>query len=356
MVNRIGPAISVAAVILGWGGVAGAQNSKDCRYIKIAELPLKFEHNRPLVQVALNGRPAWFVIDTGADSSNMFGGAARTFGLSENTADGVKFYGIGGGQDAKLVIVSEFGLGAAKVKDVRLYSIGHAGSADFAGLLGRDFLGRLGDIEFDLAAGVLRFWKADRCGNRSLAYWTTTPAVAELRHDDIEAPYMVKMRINGKPVDAELDSGAGTTTITPGVANQAGVPPEKYESQVRYLHGIGEGKVAAQIATFDSVAVGEEEIRHTRLQVSDMFALNTEHHTGSILATHERMRDEPRMLLGADFLRSHRILIAASQHLLYFTYSGGPIFEVVGDAVKPKDAPQPAPTAPPTARTPAPVK
>jgi hypothetical protein len=63
------------------------------------------------------------------------------------------------------------------------------------------------------------------------------------------------------------------------------------------------------------------------------------------------MRDEPEMLLGADFLRSHRVLIAASQHLLYFTYSGGPVFEVVGDAVKPKDEP-PAPKAP----TPAPGK
>jgi predicted aspartyl protease len=308
------------------------------------------------VQVTLNGKPAWFVMDTGADASDMFGGAARAFGLSESTADGVKFYGIGGGQDAKLVIVSEFGLGAAKVKDVRLYSIGQSGSADFAGLLGRDFLGRLGDIEFDLAAGVMRFWRADRCGNRSLAYWTRTPALAELDHDDIEAPYIVKVRINGKPVDAELDSGAGTTTVTPSVARQAGVPPEKYQSEVRYLHGIGEGKVAAQIASFDSVAVGEEEVKHTRLQVSDMFALNTEHHTGSILATHEPLRDEPRMLLGADFLRSHRVLIAASQRLLYFTYSGGPIFEVVGDAVKPNDAPPPAQPAPSPAGPAAPVR
>ena len=32
------------------------------------------------------------------------------------------------------------------------------------------------------------------------------------------------------------------------------------------------------------------------------------------------------MLLGYDFLRSHRVLVAHSQHRIYFTYSGGPVF------------------------------
>jgi hypothetical protein len=32
------------------------------------------------------------------------------------------------------------------------------------------------------------------------------------------------------------------------------------------------------------------------------------------------------MLLGADFLRAHRTLVAHSQHRLYFTYVGGPVF------------------------------
>ena len=32
------------------------------------------------------------------------------------------------------------------------------------------------------------------------------------------------------------------------------------------------------------------------------------------------------MLLGADFLRSHRVLVAHSQRKIYFTYAGGPVF------------------------------
>ena len=34
------------------------------------------------------------------------------------------------------------------------------------------------------------------------------------------------------------------------------------------------------------------------------------------------------MLLGADFLRAHRVLIAHSQRKIYFTYAGGTVFPV----------------------------
>ena len=34
------------------------------------------------------------------------------------------------------------------------------------------------------------------------------------------------------------------------------------------------------------------------------------------------------MMLGADFLRSHRLLVAHSQRKVYFTYAGGPVFQL----------------------------
>lgn len=36
------------------------------------------------------------------------------------------------------------------------------------------------------------------------------------------------------------------------------------------------------------------------------------------------------MLLGADFLRTHRVLIFNSQRRIYFTYGGGTTFQGVG--------------------------
>ena len=40
----------------------------------------------------------------------------------------------------------------------------------------------------------------------------------------------------------------------------------------------------------------------------------------------------PRMVLGVDFLRAHRVYVARSQRKLYFTYTGGTVFPV--DATK----------------------
>jgi tetratricopeptide (TPR) repeat protein len=65
------------------------------------------------------------------------------------------------------------------------------------------------------------------------------------------------------------------------------------------------------IAPFDSFKVGDnEEIHHTRLRIGDLSAVDTD------------------MLLGADFFLSHRVYVASSQHRLYFTYNGGPVFNL----------------------------
>ena len=34
----------------------------------------------------------------------------------------------------------------------------------------------------------------------------------------------------------------------------------------------------------------------------------------------------PEMLIGADFVRSHRIYVALGQRKVYFSYLGGPVF------------------------------
>jgi hypothetical protein len=44
------------------------------------------------------------------------------------------------------------------------------------------------------------------------------------------------------------------------------------------------------------------------------------------------------MLLGADFLRAHRVYVAHSQRRMYFTYEGGPVFQPK-PAVQQKNAP-----------------
>jgi len=69
----------------------------------------------------------------------------------------------------------------------------------------------------------------------------------------------------------------------------------------------------------ESFKIGKEEIRNTQLRVIDQ--------AGPGLT--------PEMTIGADFFMSHRVFVANSQHQLYFTYNGGPVFRLDEPAPEP---------------------
>jgi tetratricopeptide (TPR) repeat protein len=76
------------------------------------------------------------------------------------------------------------------------------------------------------------------------------------------------------------------------------------------MGGIGPNMVPSYIAPLQSFKIGDEEIQHTRLRFAD-FQLG-----------------DADMLIGPDFFLSHRIYVANSQQKLYFTYNGGPVFNL----------------------------
>jgi tetratricopeptide (TPR) repeat protein len=66
------------------------------------------------------------------------------------------------------------------------------------------------------------------------------------------------------------------------------------------------------IAPFASFKIGDEEVKNTRLRIGALDFRNAD------------------MLIGPDFFLAHRIYVANSQHKLYFTYNGGPVFNLSG--------------------------
>ena len=93
--------------------------------------------------------------------------------------------------------------------------------------------------------------------------------------------------------------------------------------------GLGSDKAVIRVAALDSLALGGEVLQHPSLQVADLFAHNVRESTGHL--TGERI-EEPDMLLGLDFVRAHRLLVAPDQNMVYFTYVGGPVFAPIARA------------------------
>ncbi len=78
------------------------------------------------------------------------------------------------------------------------------------------------------------------------------------------------------------------------------------------------------IGQFESFAIGNERIRNPKIHFADLWKHMTYTRTGSRLST--SFAGNPDLLLGADFLRAHRVLVARSQRKMYFTYAGGTVF------------------------------
>ena len=105
----------------------------------------------------------------------------------------------------------------------------------------------------------------------------------------------------------------------------AGVTPDTPGAVLRGKYGgVGKDLVDSWIGPFASVAIGNTVIRDTRIYFADIYKGATD--KGGGLISRNVVQDQP-MLLGADFLNAHRVLIAHSQRKMYFTHLGGPVFD-----------------------------
>lgn len=295
--------------------------------IKIADLPVRLVRNKLIVDGAINGKKAGIVIDTGAAMTLMVRPAADRLGLERRDARGYRLFGIGGESKAEWVLIDDFRIGQASRKGWRMLVAGdYDFGEDVAVFLGEDFFEQV-DVEFDLAHSAVRLFQPKSCDGISLAYWTSE----EPREIAIEPIYgsspriFMTVQINGQPIKAMLDSGASESALTKADAARLGVTPETAGVvAVQSGRGLGPKKVDVWIAPFDSVVIGNEIINHVHLPFSDLYKDAIYTSTGSRLA--QNVSNEQPMLLGADFLRAHRVLVSHSQRKMYFTYLGGPVF------------------------------
>ena len=318
---KLGGVAAAVLALVAAGRAAAADVPGKCVMYQLGELKVEFRRNRPLLQGAVNGQPVVVLLDTGADRSILHRAKALALHLPLEDIPGMRMGGAGGVTQAQSAYLHELQIAGLKRSNFNMLVVGEGIAADFDILLGEDFLGRL-DIEFDLAHGLVRLLQPKNCADQDMPYWAKgayneAPIVSG--HNDRIG---VETKINGHPIRAILDSGAQTSVATPRAAAMAGVKLEAAEGKGR---GIGGLALTNQIGVLDSFSVGDETIRNTRLRFSDLFGATTFSGTGSLIAKHDV--DEPEMLLGADFLRSHRVLVSRARRMIYFTYEGGPVFD-----------------------------
>jgi tetratricopeptide (TPR) repeat protein/predicted aspartyl protease len=302
------------ALLLACNAALATQPDK-CQLTRLIELPLSIEGLRSTIPAKINGHDATFTLDSGAFWSTLTLAAAKQFGLSVDYSrvGNLKLTGVGGTVSPGVTSIKDLTIFNLPLHKIDFLVVGTDIGNGTAGLIGQNLL-RVADLEYDLGHGTLRFFRPKDCGNHNLAYWRKAGedySVLDMESTDVAQPHtIVTVLLNGQKIRAMLDTGAATSMITLRAAKRAGVTPDSEGvTPAGASFGIGHRRIENWIGRFESFEIGGEKIRNARLRISDM-----------------ELRED--MLLGADFFLSHHIMVANSQHRLYLTYNGGPVFDL----------------------------
>jgi len=282
-------------------------------------LPVTIEGTRPVTAAKFNGESVRLLVDSGASFSQISSAAVEQFKLRTSMAPlGFTVRGVGGSTVPTVATVKQFTLGNVDVSNAEFLVTGNeVGSNGGVGLIGQNLLQRW-DVEYDLANGMVRLMLDDDCHGVMLAYWLKPgESFTEInipRPTPRDPLTIGSAYINGVKIRVIFDTGSSLSILSTKAAERAGVKTDMPGVTDGGLsRGVGRNEVKTYIAPFDSFKFeGGEEIRHARLRIADINV------------------DVADMLLGADFFLSHRVFVAHSQNKLYFTYNGGPVFNLRG--------------------------
>jgi hypothetical protein len=133
------------------------------------------------------------------------------------------------------------------------------------------------------------------------------------------------IEVNAIPAMAILDSGAVRTVVSLEFAYRAGLAPDAPGVvPAGCAAGLGGDVVRAWAGRFDSVRLAQERLRDAQLAFAD-FSVSPDAPLLRAPALSYTRRG-PDVLLGNDFLRTHRVLVARGQGRVYFSHRGGEVF------------------------------
>lgn len=317
--------------------------AKTCHYVRLGAMPARWVGSRLRVQGSIDDTSEPMILDSGA--ANMLIPAQMAADLALVPIPGVRgsAYGTGGKTWSWVARVTDIQVGDVKGSNVNV-SVANFDSPDI--LIGADFLFQH-DLELD--GGQATSLTALDCGDASLAYWA-----ADVPYVPIEAPdgddrrVVIEVHINGQPIRALVDTGAPTTILDVGAARRLGLDEAEAAVHGIELGGVGMKRMRVWSVAVAEFAIGDEQVMHTRLLVGDLWG--NEREDMGLLTGWWRLRHAPEAILGADFLKAHRLLFAMKQRRLYFSYLGGDLFNTRTEAAS--TDPTPAKAQTPTAKVP----
>jgi predicted aspartyl protease len=297
---------AICCVALFWSAVASA----NCVVQPRATVKLQVVDSVVLAPVVVNGIAGSFILDTGAAQTVVTPEAVKHFGLALDEWTATTMLGVGGIERRRNADPRSVELGGvalhrrslAQDATLRVATLPRrmAGERQIDGLLGRDFLS-LFDLDLDFARQTLTLYDVHGCDGRFLPW--STPYLSVTVENPAESALVVPLVIDGVPLRALLDSGAGRSLVAaPGMARiKLGIDQLQGDPS-EVVSGLGPHTVTMWQHKFHDLRIGNDSFANPVFLVAPI-----------------QLQPVSDMLLGADWLLGRRIWISYATRQLFAT-------------------------------------
>jgi len=332
---------AAAALLFSVLMVARAHAEDDCHPLTlITSVDLVRREGDPhvFVPVTINGTPRLMLLDTGGWNTEVTSQAAADLGLPYVS---IRFseVNLAGEESHQAATVSTFSIGQLTTKSVEFVVAPEKylfrDEPQYAGILAPNILKNY-DVDIDFGSNKLSLLSPDHCEGKVIYWPASVVAVVPIRVLR-SGHILVPVKLDGKEVNAILDTGAYTTTLMMPVAEDEfsltmGAPDTPKVAEMPDRPGVGTYE-----HKFSSLSFGGVTVNNLSVAILPDFLRNKAGgpQLGSRLSESSSHEQEPDMLIGMNVLRHLHIYIAYREEKLYITPVDGPQATPIANGASP---------------------
>ncbi len=280
----------------------------------------------PLAPVTLAGKQKLMIVDTGGYVGELFPAAVRQLGLQAGGPSSRGVVGVDGVLSRTTVIVPDFVLGSLRAANYKLIMASGEDTGDIpddqpSGLLAPDILQNY-DADFDFGSGKLNLIDPNHCKGQ-VVYWQARNVATIPFRMDKSFHIVFPVTVDGKKLDAVLDTGASQTIMNLSVATSV----FRLKTDAADVEKIGELKGEAYTAdvyrrrfktiAFGGITVSDPVITLLPDMTKNYFPQRTP--IGSLIPDSSQPRGLQQLLLGMSTLSKLHVYIAYKERRLYIS-------------------------------------
>jgi predicted aspartyl protease len=314
--------LATAAITIGRPSLA----EQGCSLKQAASLPMHYVNNQILVDFQADDASVSFLVDTGAEYSEIGRALAARLNLPVLAQRGAS-YGATGATQLYAATVHTLRLGQMVAHNQPFFiddNFGDGQDRRPAGIFGADFLGMY-DFEIDFAAAKFNLYLRDHCPDR-VVYWDNEFFKIPFSPGELQTPRInISVSVDGHLLRGILDTGAYNTAMRLATARaKLGYDETTTSDPTVAISGAAStAHVVAHRHRFSSLEFGPITLRNPLIDVVPIdFGKGGAAVTGSHI--NSMRADQPEIIVGMDVISKLHLYVDYADSALYFTLAQPP--------------------------------